>query len=217
MLMKKARFIDSLEKMDNQSIREIIDIIDLLASDKNIDVRRILAKQMVIFDCDEVEDILYGMLDDKNRMVRLEAVDSLSVGRHEESIKKVAAMLVKEGCMIRMYAVTTLFNLITNAYGMNERAFEKYNLIVKSSFQAEKNQRVLLAYYQNEYYMQPKKGILLLKEIYTDILDNEKYDLVWTILHILSEIRSRNNNSEIQQILEYKAEKLRRFRKNLQM
>lgn len=48
-------------------------------------------------------------------------------------------MLVKEGCMIRMYAVTTLFNLITNAYGMNERAFEKYNLIVKSSFQAEKN------------------------------------------------------------------------------
>lgn len=154
---EKRRFIDSLEKMDNQSIREIIDIIDLLASDKNIDVRRILAKQMVIFDCDEVEDILYGMLDDKNRMVRLEAVDSLSVGRHEESIKKVAAMLVKEGCMIRMYAVTTLFNLITNAYGMNERAFEKYNLIVKSSFQAEKNQRVLLAYYQNEYYMQPKK------------------------------------------------------------
>lgn len=135
---EKRRFIDSLEKMDNQSIREIIDIIDLLASDKNIDVRRILAKQMVIFDCDEVEDILYGMLDDKNRMVRLEAVDSLSVGRHEESIKKVAPMLVKEGCMIRMYAVTTLFNLITNAYGMNERAFEKYNLIVKSSFQAEK-------------------------------------------------------------------------------
>lgn len=90
-------------------------------------------------------------------MIRLEAVDSLSVGRHEESIKKVAAMLVKEGCMIRMYAVTTLFNLITNAYGMNERAFEKYNLIVKSSFQAEKNQRVLLAYYQNEYYMQPKR------------------------------------------------------------
>ena len=57
---EKRRFIDSLEKMDNQSIREIIDIIDLLASDKNIDVRRILAKQMVIFDCVEVEDILYG-------------------------------------------------------------------------------------------------------------------------------------------------------------
>ena len=193
---EKRRFIDSLEKMDNQSIREIIDIIDLLANDKNIDVRRILAKQMVIFDCDEVEDILYGMLDDKNRMVRLEAVDSLSVGRHEESIKKVAAMLVKEGCMIRMYAVTTLFNLITNAYGMNERAFEKYNLIVKSSFQAEKNQRVLLAYYQNEYYIQPKKGILLLKKIYTDILDNEKYDLVWTILHILSEIRQKARNNQ---------------------
>ena len=45
---EKRRFIDSLEKMDNQSIREIIDIIDLLANDKNIDVRRILAKQMVI-------------------------------------------------------------------------------------------------------------------------------------------------------------------------
>ena len=118
---EKRRFIDSLEKMDNQSIREIIDIIDLLASDKNIDVRRILAKQMVIFDCDEVEDILYGMLDDKNRMVRLEAVDSLSVGRH------VVALKIRSMCS-KMDITLSTAGIDTGILRFNEiRAFCKKN------------------------------------------------------------------------------------------
>ena len=207
-IKEKLAFIDSLDNLDNQSVQRYLGTIALLANDRNTEVRMALAEQLVLFDCDEVEDILCSMLDDKNRMVRLEAVDSLSVGRHEESIEKVAAMLVKEGSMIRMYAALTLFDLITNAYGMNAKAFEKYRQIVKSEFENEKNPRVLLVYYQNEYYMQPEKGLYLFKDIYTYILDNERYDLAWTILHILSEIKNRDNSKEIQQILEYKAEKL---------
>lgn len=53
-----------------------------------------------------------------------------------------------------------------------------------------------------------EKGLYLFKDMYTYILDNERYDLVWTILHILSEIKNRDNSKEMQQILEYKAEKL---------
>lgn len=207
-IKEKLAFIDSLDNLDNQSVRRCLGTIALLANDRNTEVRMALAEQLVLFDCDEVEDILYSMLDDKNRMVRLEAVDSLSVGKHEESIEKVAAMLVKEGSMIRMYAALTLFDLITNAYGMNAKAFEKYRRIVKSEFENEKNPRVLLSYYQNEYYMQPEKGLYLFKDMYTYILDNERYDLAWTILHILSEIKNRDNSKEMQQILEYKAEKL---------
>lgn len=207
-IKEKLAFIDSLDSLDNQSVQRWLGEIALLANDRNTEVRMALAEQLVTFDCDEVEDILCSMLDDKNRMVRLEAVDSLSVGRHEESIEKVAAMLVKEGSMIRMYAAATLFDLITNAYGMNEKAFEKYRWIVKSEFENEKNLRVLLIYYRNEYYMQPEKGLFSFKDIYIYILDNERFDLVWTILHIFSELKNKNNSSEIQQILEYKAEKL---------
>ena len=91
----------------------------MLANDKNIDVRLTLARQLVLFDSDEIEEILYGMLFDQNRLVRLEAIDSISIGRHEKSIEKVQVMLREEGFLIRMYAVATLFDLITNAYGMN--------------------------------------------------------------------------------------------------
>ena len=207
-IKEKLAFIDSLDSLDNQSVQRWLGTIVLLANDRNTEVRMALAEQLVLFDCDEVEDILCSMLDDKNRMVRLEAVDSLSVGRHEESIEKVAAMLAKEGSLIRMYAAATLFDLITNAYGMNEKAFEKYRRIVKSEFENEKNLRVLLIYYRNEYYMQPEKGLYLFKDIYTYILDNERFDLVWTILHILSELKNGDNSKEMQQMLEYKAEKL---------
>ena len=164
-IKEKLAFIDSLDSMDNQSVQSWLGTIVLLANDRNTEVRMALAKQLVIFDCDEVEDILCRMLEDKNKMVRLEAVDSLAVGRHEKSIEKVATMLVKEGSMIRMYAAATLFDLIINAYGMNEKAFGKYRGIVKSEFENEKNLRVLLIYYRNEYYMQPEKGLYLFKDI----------------------------------------------------
>lgn len=207
-IKEKIEFIDNLERLDNQSIKEVINIIFLLANDKNIDVRVTLAKQLVLFDNDEIEHILYTMLSDKNRMVRLEAVDSLSIGRHNATIEKIADMLEKEGYLIRMYAVTTLFNLVTNAYGVNEKAFKKYNQIINQSFQDEKNVQVLLSYYQNEYYMQPEKVFLSLKNIYVDALEKERYDLVWTTLHVFKEIKNKNNHSEIQQIIEYKIEKL---------
>lgn len=205
---EKIKFINNLEEMDNQAINKYINIISLLAHDKNIDVRMALAKQLVLFDNDEIENILYDMLSDKNRMVRLEAIDSLSSGRHYETIEKVGGMLKTEGYLIRMYAVSTLFDLITNAYGVNEKAFEKYNQIIKQSYQTEINSRVLLSYYQNEYYMQPEKGLFLLKTIYVDALENEKYDLIWTILHIFKEIKNKNNYKDILQIVKHKNEKL---------
>ena len=48
-----------------------------------------LANQLVIFDNDEIENVLYDMLSDKNRMVRLEAIDSLSSGRYYISLKRL--------------------------------------------------------------------------------------------------------------------------------
>ena len=205
---EKITFIDSLENMDNESVKKYISILSMLACDKNIDVRLTLARQLVLFDSDEIEEILYGMLFDQNRLVRLEAIDSISIGRHEKSIEKVQVMLREEGFLIRMYAVATLFDLITNAYGMNEKAFGKYNQIVQQSFQIERNPYVLLSYHKNEYYMHREKGWLLLRNSYTDELDNEKYDLIWTILHTFEEIKNKDNYSELMQVVDYKVEKL---------
>ncbi|MBX9230693.1 hypothetical protein, partial [Pseudocoprococcus catus] len=67
-IREKITFIDSLENMDNESVKKNISILSMLASDKNIDVRLTLARQLVLFDSDEIEEILYGMLFDQNRL-----------------------------------------------------------------------------------------------------------------------------------------------------
>lgn len=205
---EKIKFIDSLEHENNQSIVNLFSILSLLSKDKNTDVKETLAKQLANFDVDEIEYILYEMLSDKNRMVRLEALDSVSIGRHDATIDKVGNMLEGEGYLIRMYAVLALFDLITNAYGLNEKAYDKYKGIIDKSFQIEKNARVLSAYYQNEYYINQEVGLSLLKTLYFDALETEEYNLIWTVLHIFKEIKNRSNYKDIQKIMEYKEEKL---------
>ena len=53
--------------------------------------------------------------------------------------------------------------------------------------------------------MHREKGWLLLRNSYTYALDNEKYDLIWTILHIFEEIKNKDNYSELMQVVDYKA------------
>ena len=205
---EKIKFINSLDNENNQTILNSISILSRLAKDKNVGVKEALARQLVTFDSDEVENILYDMLSDKNRMIRLEALDSLSIGRHDTTIDKVGSMIEREGYLIRMYAVLTLFDVITNAYGLNEKAYDKYKGIIDKSFHLEKNLRVLSAYYQNEYYLNQETGLQLLKSLDFNALETEEYSLIWTVLHIFKEIRNKRNYKEIQQIVECKKEKL---------
>ena len=87
--------------------------------------REMLAENLVLFECEEAEEILYNMLSDKNRMVRLEALDSICIGRSQKAIEKVATMMSGQWYLIRMYAVMTLFDLLTNASGVNETSVYK--------------------------------------------------------------------------------------------
>lgn len=179
-----------------------------LSEDRNTEVRRSLADQLVIFDCEGIEKILYHMLFDQNRTVRLEALDALVIGRNESTIKKAQAMLEGEGQLIRAYAVAVLFNIIVNRYGVNDRAFQMYKELSSDSFRKEKDLRVLIEYYQNEYFIDHKKGMELLKASYLKAIEEEKYDIIWVLVHIFQDIQNRRNSAEINQILNNDIEKL---------
>lgn len=205
---QKLQYIEKICEDNDQAIKQKLPVLLELSQDKNPEVRGMLAENLVLFDCEETEEILYNMLSDQNLMVRLEAVDSIGVGRSRKSIEKVATMLSGQWSLIRMYAVLSLFDLLTNAFGANEEAFNQYREIKEKHFSMENNPRVLLAYYRNEYYMDHKTGLSLLENFYTDAMDQERYDLIWTVLHVLEEIKNEENQTELQRIISYKKEKL---------
>ena len=39
-------------------------------------------------------------------------------------------------------------------------------------------------------------------------MNQERYDLIWTVLHVLEEIKNEENQIELQRIVSYKKEKL---------
>lgn len=67
---KKIQYIEEMSKWDNQLIQQKFSVLLKLSKDKNPEVREMLAENLVLFECEEAEEILYNMLSDKNRMVR---------------------------------------------------------------------------------------------------------------------------------------------------
>lgn len=214
-MKEKMLFIDGFSEEDNQSIKKKLSIIRKLSLDKNPEIRMELAKQLVLFDIDEIEEILYQMLFDKNRGVRLEAIDSLVIGRQEKTIEKVKNMMEGEGYLIRAYAVSTIFELITNHYGINSYAFEKYEEIASRSYLNEKNPRVLIIYYQNYVFLDNENGLHLLENVYTEAVEQKNYELIWLLLHVFKEIQNCRNKEHVNKILNYKIEKLLSAQKEL--
>lgn len=211
----KFSFIDILREDDNESILKKIKVLQMLSCDRNPEVRIALARQLVLFDADETEKILYEMLFDKNRWVRLEAVDSLSIGYQEKTIEKVKTMVANEGSFIRAYAVSTLFDLITNRYGVNSDAYSLYKKCVSAYFIQEKNTRVLFAYYQNNFFMNNEEGLRLLEHAYMEAVEKSDYKSIWSLLHIFQEILNFKDQMAVRKIVSYKTEKLLTAQKEL--
>lgn len=205
---EKLQFIEKLCDDNNQSIVEKLTILDSLSKDCNAEVRWTLASQLVLFDHPEIEKLLCNMLPDKNSLVRLEALDSLSIGRQPETIEKVKTMLTNEGKLIRAYAVLTLFDLLLNCYGDNETTFDIYREATAESLRQEHNPRVLLEYYHNQYLMGEGQGLQQLKELYEDAVEKQFYHLIWPLLHTFQEIQNEKNAGDIKEVLGYEMEKL---------
>lgn len=212
---EKMNYIDNLYMEDNHSIKDKLSVLSQLSQDKNTEVRRNLAENLVFFDSIEIEKILYDMLFDKNRRVRLEALDTLSIGRQPRTIEKVKTMLEGEGYLIRAYAVATLFDLIVNCYGVNEDAFALYVRAVEKSYAHENNPRVLVDYYRNQFLMNNEEGIRLLEKSYREAVDQKRYDLIWTLLHIFQDIQNRKSTEDINRILSYKEDHVLSVQKEL--
>lgn len=202
----KLAFIESLKGDNNQTVLKKLATIQRLSQDKNSEIRQELASWLVLFDNEEIEDVLYQMLFDKNGMVRLAAVDSICMGRQEKTIEKVKTMMGGQGYLIRAYAVLTMFDLITNRYGRNEDAVKRYEEIVAPYYQVEKNERVLIDYYQNQFHMDNEKGLEMLGKSYMHAVDEGDAGLVWPLLHIFRDIKNSNNEKKIDDILNYRME-----------
>lgn len=205
---EKLLFIEALEEENDDSIQELLPVIEQLSRDKSPDVRSDLAIQLVLFDRDEVEEILYQMLDDKNRHVRLEAVDSLAVGRMPKTIDKVRTMMEGQWYLIRGYAVLRLFDLLINCYGFNEKTLHKYQEYTKDSFQREENEWVKHAYYENQYFCGDESGLCHLEEQYKKVVDGTSNLRVSLFVNTFKEVLNYKNQDQIFSILNYKKDQL---------
>ena len=65
---QKLQYIEKICEDNAQAIKQKLPVLLELSQDKNPEVRGMLAENLVLFDCEETEEILYNMLSDQNRM-----------------------------------------------------------------------------------------------------------------------------------------------------
>ena len=98
-----------------------------MSQDRNPIVRWTLAKALVNRYAPESERVLGNMAEDKNRLVRINAIDSLSTGREEETLKLLKERMKKNhGKMETGYAVSSYFDVYVNRYGYNRESMRGY-------------------------------------------------------------------------------------------
>lgn len=131
-----------------------------MSQDKNPIIRWTLAKALVNRYTAESEEILRNMADDKNRLVRINAIDSLCIGREKETLELLKERMKRNYSKMESgYAVYSYFDVYVNRYGYNRESMRRYLEEVKELYKQEDRAWVSACYEVNRYLAGEKDSL----------------------------------------------------------
>ena len=112
-LKEKWAYIESLENKEDITQQDLSEI-KLLKNDKNSEIRILLAQTFVCLPVDIAEPILLSMIDDEDKLVRVNVCDSLCIGKSHDTIQRLQQKTVKDSYLVRGYAILSLADIAKN-------------------------------------------------------------------------------------------------------
>lgn len=164
-----------------------------LSRSKNWRIRCDVAYLMRKFYIDEFEQDLYRMTFDRHWDVRLEAVDSLCMGRSLTSLKRLQSMCENRNMYFRFYALQSHFDVYMNLNGREEASLEKYSRWLDEFVFQEKSAAVILAVHKIRYILGYEDSFHLLLKVFVETLKVQNYDLCSIALNLIDEILDEKN------------------------
>lgn len=148
----KIQYLDEIRHSGRTPSSEELVKMYRMSQDKSSTIRCALTQALVNRYTPESEKVLRIMADDKNGLVRVNAIDSLGIGREEESVEfLMERMNRKYSKMESGYAALSYFDVYINRYGYNEKSVREYLENVRELYSQEDRSWVIVCYETNRY------------------------------------------------------------------
>lgn len=187
MYRKSERKIARLELLDELD-QEQITALQRLAFSRNSEIRARAAVLLALW-CDErTEEILYHLTFDRDEVVRLEAIDSLSAGRSMMSLQRLEQLCRHDDGYVRFFALQSHYDVYRKICGESEESKESYLRYLRGLGPEEDGTLPALAVKKLQYLCGSREGLTEIIKALSEALKTGNYSLVSPALNILVEI-----------------------------
>ncbi len=197
-IQEKELFLRQVEENDSHNV-EIMTTLMKLAQDRSPFIRIDAIELLVDYPTSEVEDLLLTCLNDKNELVRTEAVDALSIFQSKFVYDHLRIKASEDPCyLVRAYAISSLTDV---AKSMNHLILETIAFIIERSF-VERRILIKLNCYRSLYILGNKE---YLNEMLA-IIHSKNYRNRCAVANILADVINNENSEKILEFVKARLE-----------
>lgn len=190
------RFFLKMESRNDVYQEDDIRYLRQLAKAKNSEIRSKVAELLSTCEQEFAEAILFKMTYDKNEIVRADAVDSLGIGKSQQSFRRLRHLMECDRSeLVQFHAVLSYVDVFWN---MDQVSVTEEALIEELEFLLKKEEldHVKLSYYEALYNLGRTMYLDDLLCLLQDASKANNGTLVWHALHSLENILNDNLNQE---------------------
>lgn len=163
-----------------------IDMLEQYADDINFDYKYLLPEIIMNYPSAKTELVLLRLALNSDLLTRINAVDSLCIGKMDITIEKLIFMMKNdENHLIRAYSILSYFDVLENRFYENiddEFDEEKIYTLLYQSYIQEKNPIVKVSYFTVFYKLGEKKYLVDLINMWVEYYEESGNDLKRWIL-----------------------------------
>ena len=193
--------LESIEAHKESLSLEDVRVLVSFAKSKNELIRSWVAELLVNRYTEQSEEILYRMTYDRYDIVRLNAVDSLCIGKQLKSLQRLEYLFDDSDYLIRGYAVLSHFDVTVNIYGENYNVDNRYIDLMKGLLASEESVWVRVCIFNNLYLCGCEPGLDKIADILDEAAGDGDFEVVWCVLHTLDELVDGDNEVFIHRMI----------------
>lgn len=193
----KYKKLESIEAHKESLSLEDVSILVSFARSKNELIRSWATELLVNRYTEQSEEILYHMTYDRCDIVRINAVDSLCIGKQLKSLQRLESLFEDDDYLIRGYAVLSHFDVTVNIYGENYNVDNRYIDLMESLLASDTSAWVKVCIFNNLYLCGCEPGIDKIADILDKAVRDGDFEVVWCVLHTLDELVTGGNEAFI--------------------
>ncbi len=184
------------EAISAEDVRNLVSF----AKSKNELIRSWAAELLVNRYTEQSEEILYHLTYDRCDIVRLDAVDSLCIGKQLKSLQRLEYLFEDSDYLIRGYAVLSHYDVTVNIYGENYNADNRYIDLMKGLLASEESAWVKVCIFNNLYLCGYEPGLDKIADILDEAAGDSDFEVVWCVLHTMDDLLDSDNEAFINEM-----------------